>query len=102
MPESAGRATLRALRDLVQTMAVMAPRRVAATIALTFMAGLLEGVGLLALPWYAHAEFAPLGDAAEARKNATCPGRYRLLSLREAPRSILCGFVKCRDVSHWT
>ena len=49
MPESAGRATLRALRDLVQTMAVMAPRRVAATIALTFMAGLLEGVGLLAL-----------------------------------------------------
>ncbi len=49
MPESAERSTLRALRDLVQTMVVMAPRRVAATIALTFLAGLLEGIGLLAL-----------------------------------------------------
>lgn len=49
MPESAARSTLRALRDLVQTMVVMAPRRLAATIALTFLAGLLEGVGLLAL-----------------------------------------------------
>lgn len=49
MPDSATRSTLRALRDLVQTMVAMAPRLVIATIALTFLAGLLEGVGLLAL-----------------------------------------------------
>ncbi len=49
MPEPAGRSTLRALRDLVLNMVVLAPRRGVATIALTFLAGLLEGVGLLAL-----------------------------------------------------